>query len=68
MQNEWRCRECNTLLGIESGARLQVRYKQAQYVIDGERFTVTAVCRCCHTVNQWDGGSTAVSAQLSTQG
>jgi hypothetical protein len=54
---EWRCGECNTLLGVESDTRLQVRYKQAQYIIDGERFTVTAVCRCCHSVNQRSGGS-----------
>ena len=65
MSHEWRCRECNTLLGVASGARIQIRYRQAQYVIEGERFTVTAVCRCCHTVNQWDGGNGDGRARLS---
>ena len=67
MSHEWRCHECNTLLGVESEARLQVRYKQAQYVIDGERFTVTAVCRCCHAVNQQSGGQASGRAKTEVQ-
>jgi hypothetical protein len=52
MEKEWRCRECDTLLGVERSERLHLRYKQAQYVIDGGDFTVLAVCRNCSTVNE----------------
>ncbi len=52
---EWRCKECETLLGVESGVRLHLRYKQAQYVVDGGDYTVIAVCRNCSTVNERTG-------------
>lgn len=52
MEKEWRCKECETLLGVEQGARLHLRYKQAQYVIDGGDYSVIAVCRNCSTVNE----------------
>jgi RNase P subunit RPR2 len=52
MEREWRCKKCNTLLGVERGARLHLRYKQAQYVVDGSDFNVLAVCRNCSTVNE----------------
>lgn len=52
MEKEWRCKECDTLLGVERSERLHLRYKQAQYVIDGGDFTVLAVCRNCSTVNE----------------
>jgi hypothetical protein len=32
MEREWRCKKCNTHLGVERGARLHLRYKEAQYV------------------------------------
>jgi RNase P subunit RPR2 len=51
MEKEWRCKECDTLLGVERGARLYLRYKQAQYIVDGD-FAVLAVCRNCTTVNE----------------
>jgi len=52
MEKEWRCRECDTLLGVERSERLHLRYKQAQYIVDGGDFTVLAVCRNCSTVNE----------------
>lgn len=51
MEKEWRCKECDTLLGVERGARLYLRYKQAQYIVDGD-YAVLAVCRNCSTVNE----------------
>ncbi|MBI5570474.1 MAG: hypothetical protein HY914_11055 [Desulfomonile tiedjei] len=52
MARQWRCKECDTLLGIENGARLYLRYKQAQYVVDGGDYNIIAVCRNCFTVNE----------------
>ena len=52
-EKEWRCRGCDTLLGIERGSRLHLRYKQAQYVVEGGDYTVIAVCRNCSAVNEW---------------
>jgi len=51
MEKDWRCKECDTLLGVVRGGRLHLRYKQAQYVVDGEDYSVLAVCRNCSTVN-----------------
>jgi RNase P subunit RPR2 len=51
MEKEWRCKECDTLLGVERGTRLYLRYKQAQYIVDGD-YAVLAVCRNCTTVNE----------------
>ena len=55
MEREWRCKKCETLLGVERGARLHLRYKQAQYVVDGGDYNVIAVCRNCSTVNERNG-------------
>ena len=52
MDHEWRCKECNALLGIARGGRLHLRYKEAQYVVDGEDYSVIAVCRNCSKVNE----------------
>lgn len=52
MEKEWRCAECDTLLGVLRGGRLYLRYKQAQYVVDGGDYSVLAVCRNCSTVNE----------------
>jgi hypothetical protein len=32
MEREWRCSKCDTLHDVERGARLHLRYRQAQYV------------------------------------
>ena len=55
MKREWRCSECNSLLGIENGAHLHLRHKQAQYVVDGGDYNVIAVCRNCSTINERSG-------------
>jgi hypothetical protein len=55
VEREWRCQECDTLLGVERGARLHLRYKQAQYVVDGDDYNVIAVCRNCSAVNERSG-------------
>lgn len=51
-EREWRCKECETLLGVERGPRLHLRYKQVQYVVDGGDYIVIAVCRNCTAVNE----------------
>lgn len=56
MEREWRCKECSTLLGVERDPKIFLRYKQVQYIIDGEDFNVIAVCRNCSTVNEKRGG------------
>jgi len=56
MEKEWRCPKCNCLLGIESGAHVRLRHKQAQYVVDGGDYKVIAVCRNCSTINERSGG------------
>lgn len=55
MDQEWRCQMCNTLLGVKSGPRLHLRYKDVQYVVDGVDYSVIAVCRKCSTVNERSG-------------
>ncbi len=55
MEKEWRCKECDTLIGVEQGARLHLRFKQAQYIVDGGDYNVIAVCRNCSTVNERSG-------------
>jgi hypothetical protein len=52
MERHWRCEKCDALLGVERGARLHLRHKEAQYVVEGEDYTVLAVCRNCSTVNE----------------
>ena len=54
MEREWRCKQCDTLLGVERGAQMLLRYKQAQYVGGGE-YTVTAICRNCSATNDRTG-------------
>lgn len=48
MPEEWRCSGCRTLLGVERGGKLFLRYKQVQYVVVGE---VIAICRTCGLAN-----------------
>jgi RNase P subunit RPR2 len=56
MEKEWRCKDCNTLLGVERSPRIHLRYKQAQYIIDGTNYSVMAVCRKCSAVNEIQAG------------
>lgn len=55
MKREWRCKKCNTLLGVEQGVRLHLHYKQAQYIVDGTDYNVIAVCRGCSSINERNG-------------
>lgn len=55
MEKDWRCKKCDTLIGIERGARLYLRFKQAQYIVDGDDYNVIAVCRNCSTINERSG-------------
>jgi DNA invertase Pin-like site-specific DNA recombinase len=32
-EKEWRCRQCGTLLGVERGGKLHLKYKTAQFVV-----------------------------------
>lgn len=65
MEVEWRCRRCGTLLGIVSGDRLHLRYKDAQYIVCGTDPEVIAVCRSCKSVDEWgqDSGRRASVSQ-----
>lgn len=64
---EWRCQECNTLLGVERTPRLILRHKQVLYVVGGADYTVTAVCRNCSAVNERRSGKIPVSTTKPQQ-
>ncbi|MBZ0118727.1 MAG: hypothetical protein K8H88_17130 [Sandaracinaceae bacterium] len=40
----WRCPSCQLLLGVQRGEVIEVRYKDARYVVRG---AVAAICRRC---------------------
>lgn len=65
MEQEWRCTKCNTLLGVGRELRLHLRYKEAQYVVDGGDFHITAVCRKCSTVSDWRSGPPVADSHQS---
>jgi phage FluMu protein Com len=46
---QWRCVECDALLGVEVRGQMHLKYKAAQYVVTGP---VQAVCRRCATTNE----------------
>ncbi len=48
-EKEWRCRQCGTLLGVQRGPRLHLKYKTAQFVVSGP---VMAICRRCSEINE----------------
>jgi hypothetical protein len=50
MNAEWKCTQCETLLGMRLADHIHLKFKQAQYLVRGDAFTVVAVCRNCHTV------------------
>ncbi len=45
---QWRCSSCALLLGMRNGSEIEVRYKDARYVVSG---AVRATCRRCGTEN-----------------
>lgn len=52
MEREWRCRQCNSLLGLVRAPRVFVRQRQAQYIVDGDSYSILGVCRKCATANE----------------
>lgn len=46
MSKNWLCPKCKTLLGIQKGPRLEIRYKTACYIIT-RADAVEAICRRC---------------------
>lgn len=69
MECEWRCKNkaCGALLGIEDSPRIHMRYKQAQWVIEGGDFNVIAVCPRCSTVNERRGHGNRTSPVAAPQ-
>lgn len=47
-QQEWRCSRCSTLLGVERSGKLHIKYKAAQFTVEG---SIVAVCRRCAEQN-----------------
>lgn len=45
---EWRCRSCGLLLGVAQGREIEIRYKDARYLVDG---AVRTCCRRCGETN-----------------
>ena len=41
---QWRCPGCGLLLGMRNGREMEIRYKDARYVVAG---MVRATCRRC---------------------
>lgn len=46
---DWRCRKCGALLGVERDGKLHLKYKTAQFIVEGR---VIAVCRRCTEFNE----------------
>jgi hypothetical protein len=46
---EWRCRRCDTLLGVIRGPWVELRYKTAHFEVRG---VVRARCRRCELPNE----------------
>ena len=49
---EWRCRSCDSLLGVQLGEQVYLKIRRLQYFIRGRAFVVMTVCRSCQTVNE----------------
>lgn len=49
-EGDWRCRKCFKLLGCRSEGRVHVEFARGhRYILSTP---VTAVCRCCGTLNE----------------
>lgn len=46
---EWRCSQCETLLGTERDGKLYIKLRKSQLVIQG---SVAAVCGYCAALNE----------------
>lgn len=62
MRQEWRCVDCNKLLGVLAGGRLHIRIGKGHEYLVG--FPVTVSCQNCHSLNELrDPGRKEVSAE-----
>jgi hypothetical protein len=62
-EREWRCSSCGTLLGLERRGRLHLKYKTAQYIVQG---LVMAVCRRCASISETGPKYAGVNAASGT--
>ncbi len=53
MERDWRCSNCNTLLGKWHDGGLDIRYKELKVLVDGK---VCIECRKCLTINKTESG------------
>jgi hypothetical protein len=44
LDRDWRCTRCGALLGVLRAGRIHLKYKAAQYMVEGK---VAAVCHRC---------------------
>lgn len=54
-EHKWRCEQCGALLGVNRAGKLYLKYKAAQFIVEG---TVLAVCRRCSHHNQTESSNT----------
>ncbi len=50
LSSEWRCTRCDKLLGVCRAGRMHLRFARGHEYFVG--FPVTAICRCCGTLNE----------------
>jgi phage FluMu protein Com len=50
MKREWRCKQCDKVLGVVEGGRLHIQFARGHQYIVG--FPATSVCRGCRTLNE----------------
>jgi hypothetical protein len=48
----WHCEECERLLGKDCGSGLELRYKEARFLVRGTDYTVIAACPRCSSNNE----------------
>lgn len=53
-ERKWKCWCCGTLLGVERGSEVELKYKEAVYRV---RRPVKTQCRRCGAGCQLEGGS-----------
>jgi hypothetical protein len=52
---EWRCTQCNKLLGVRRDDRMHLRFARSHEYFAG--FPIVATCRGCGTLNQAAGSA-----------
>lgn len=64
MGREWRCHQCNKLLGIVEHGQVHLRFSRGHEYIAG--LPAVGVCRGCRTLNRTaESGSEPTSARAS---